>query len=172
MGLCILPRIPNQTRTFIFCLAPASRVDDLAFPLTPVLSTARLGTCASPNWSPDLASLYEELRHERTSHDNASRGVTLWHDHWMDHRDLGGHVETFSPLPFNISGHRSSPWHFFTVTTLSDSLLDAHLTVRCPEQPVFLNHGIQTHQGGERALVMVQPVPHPTSDAHYYPATR
>ncbi len=48
-GLRILPRIPNQTRTFVFCLAPASRIDDLAFPLTPVLSEARLGTCASPN---------------------------------------------------------------------------------------------------------------------------
>src|SRR6266702_4698030 len=48
-GLRILPRIPNQKRTFVFCLAPASRVDDLAFPLTPVLSVARLGTCASPN---------------------------------------------------------------------------------------------------------------------------
>src|SRR6266702_2947248 len=45
----VLPRIPNRTRTFDFVSHPLVVVDDLAFPLTPVLSMARLGTCTSLN---------------------------------------------------------------------------------------------------------------------------
>src|SRR6266702_8526111 len=77
VGLHILPCIP-RTQTFDICLASASLEQslDLAFPLTSVLSTAQLDTCASPNWSPDTASLYKEPEPECTSHDNASRGVT------------------------------------------------------------------------------------------------
>src|SRR6266702_3779125 len=56
-AICLSP-----TRAFVFCLAYPTRrgpsyfvshplvvIDDLAYPLTPVLSTARLGTCASFN---------------------------------------------------------------------------------------------------------------------------
>src|SRR6266702_259414 len=52
----------SKTRAFVFCLAYPTRrgpsyfvshplvvADDLAYPLTPVLSAARLGTCASSN---------------------------------------------------------------------------------------------------------------------------
>jgi len=88
-GLCILPRIPNQKWTFVFCLAPASCVD-LAFPLTSVLSAAWLDTCASPNWSPDTTSHPEPKPQKRTLHDKASRGITLENRAWEIYDRLPG----------------------------------------------------------------------------------
>ncbi len=79
VGLCICLAYPQNADLWL-CLASTSLECwlNLAFPLTPVLSKARLGTCASLNWGPDMASLYEESEPKCTSHDNACCGITHW----------------------------------------------------------------------------------------------
>ena len=58
-----------------------------------------------------------------------------------------------------------------TTSTFNDPLLSIDSRVWCPKWALFFDHGIQTHQGRERALEMVQSLECFGADAHHQFAT-